>query len=132
MEYMNEEARRRATGDSSAPRFSEENSESTTSVNRVVLLPCPFCGSQVEVEQHAFNKKYYAECRCSVESCTDQFDTQEKVANAWNRRRSTGLVNWLEAEMQKWREGLIGGPMAECKFQELKRCRKMVKRLLGQ
>jgi hypothetical protein len=57
------------------------------------------------------------------------------VIVAWNNRRANGLVNWLEAETAKYdasvSQGQAGGGL-DAKRQELRRCRKMVKRLMGQ
>ena len=105
-----------------------QNDVAGAPLHRIVLLPCPFCGDEVDVEQHAFNKRYYAECRCTVECCTEQFETPYEVAKAWNKRRSTGLVNWLVAEMEKAGETSY----MDKRYQALRDCRKMVRRLLGQ
>ena len=67
----------------------KENGQPTTSVDRTVLLPCPFCGEEVDMDRHAFNKRYYVECRCSVECCTSQFDTPSEAAEAWKGKRRT-------------------------------------------
>ena len=105
-----------------------QKQDSRDSVDRIVLLPCPFCGDDVELNQHAYTKKYSVGCDCFVESQTRQHDTAENATMAWNKRRVTGLVNWLVSEMQKYGESSY----LEGRYQGLRDCRKMVKRFLGQ
>ncbi len=110
-------------------------SEETTPVapvRNIVLLPCPFCGDRaklVDADELDVWRVYCEYCGVRHEATTKQ-----RVIVAWNNRRANGLVNWLDAEAAKYQasisSGIIGGLDAKC--QELRRCRKMVKRLLGQ
>ena len=99
----------------------------------IVLLPCPFCGDRAKlVDADELDVwRVYCEC-CGVRH---EATTEQRVIVAWNNRRANGLVNWLEAEAAKYdasvSQGQAGGGL-DAKRQELRRCRKMVKRLMGQ
>lgn len=53
----------------------------------IVLLPCPFCGANAEMyEEQAI---FFAACsntQCGVEPCTDECETSDEAAQAWNCR----------------------------------------------
>ena len=66
--------------------------DSVPSEQSIVLLPCPFCGEQAEIAQHAFNKRYSVWCHCAVEVATNQFDKAEDAAAAWNTRNTGNLA----------------------------------------
>lgn len=57
----------------------------------VVLLPCPFCGSPGEMHR-GYPDGFFASCatggwKCGIsEMHTYRAETEEKAANAWNRR----------------------------------------------
>ena len=67
--------------------------DSVPSEQSIVLLPCPFCGEQAEIEQHAFNKRYSVRCVCSVEVATKQYESDKDAAEAWNTRKTGDLEN---------------------------------------
>lgn len=95
------------------------------------LLPCPFCGSDAEMECYSNTCSYWVECTNSDCVCwivDARYENQHQAANAWNRRRVTGLVNWLVSEMEKSGDASY----LDKRYQGLRDCRKMVKRLLGQ
>ena len=53
----------------------------------IELKPCPFCGSEMILIGHDGhdNGIHYAHCwDCGVS--TNNFDTEERAAEAWNRR----------------------------------------------
>ena len=100
--------------------------------NKPLLLPCPFCGDKAKlVDADELDVwRVYCEC-CGVRH---EATTKQRVIVAWNNRRAYGLVNWLEAEAEKYDISISLGHSGglDAKRQELRRCRKMVKRLLGQ
>jgi len=112
--------------------MSKKESVDAASMHPIVLLPCPFCGDRAKlVDADELDVwRVYCEC-CGVRH---EATTKQRVIVAWNNRRANGLVNWMDAEAAKYQasisSGIIGGLDAKC--QELRRCRKMVKRLLGQ
>lgn len=91
------------------------------------LLPCPFCGDEPKLREPNELEVWRVACECC--GARHEATTRQRVIVAWNNRRTNGLVNWLEAEMKKFADKPI---YANAKYQELKRCRRMVKRLLGQ
>lgn len=99
----------------------------------IVLLPCPFCGDQAKLVEPDLLCVWRIYCECC--GARHEATTKQRVIVAWNNRRANGLVNWLEAETAKYAasisQGQSGGGL-DTKCQELRRCRKMVKRLMGQ
>lgn len=69
-------------------------------MNEIKLKPCPFCGSNVLIEN--FEPRLYRPSRnhlycgnCDLlfgynEDYGGKFDTKEEAANAWNRRTDNG------------------------------------------
>jgi len=98
----------------------------------IVLLPCPFCGDRAKLVEADALTVWYVYCECCA--ARHEATTKQRVIVAWNNRRANGLVNWLEAEAAKYQASLSAGIISglDAKCQELRRCRKMVKRLLGQ
>jgi hypothetical protein len=93
------------------------------------LLPCPFCGGNA-MEYAYFYQQYQVICR----DCAAMVEgwTQKKANEKWNNRRSTGLLNWLDSEIAKYRDSLDQSFVTEARRGELERCRKMVRRLMSQ
>lgn len=57
------------------------------------LKPCPFCGSEPNVQKAEYNApyvEYFVRCsnmkKCSVLPFTYSFDNIEDAIDAWNRR----------------------------------------------
>jgi hypothetical protein len=99
----------------------------------VLVLDCPFCGgvSAVSVVDHN-RGQYRPLClTCGVTTSGWQA-TPEESAAVWNRRRVTGLVNWLEAEIKKFADSDSTLESHGIQSGMLRRCRKMVRKLLGQ
>lgn len=99
----------------------------------IVLLPCPFCGEQAveDDEEVGTQTKHWVCCSC-CNAMVYSFTSSERAAQAWNNRRSTGLVHWVEGEKKKYSAICPGGAVSDARFHELGRFRKMIKRLLGQ
>jgi Lar family restriction alleviation protein len=97
------------------------------------LMPCPFCGDKAYLVEADALSVWYVHCECC--GARHEATTKQRAIVAWNNRRANGLVNWLEAEAAKYQEAISrGGPIGslQAKDQEVRRCRKMVKRLMGQ
>ena len=102
------------------------------SIKKVELLPCPFCGESAKLVDADTLDVWRVYCKyCGVRH---EGTTKQRVIVAWNNRRANGLVNWLEAEAAKYDAAVSQGQTGclDSKRQELRRCRKMVKRLMGQ
>lgn len=79
--------------------MSEEKSDSTTSVDRVVLLPCPFCGHDPTV--HTDSKKFPLNIECTgcytIGPAVTRVGVVTDVVSQWNTRRiggNTVLFQW--------------------------------------
>jgi Lar family restriction alleviation protein len=93
------------------------------------LLPCPFCGEEPKFESEIV--VFHSHMRFRCEGCgvvTPWSFEISDIYRHWNKRRATGLVNWIEAEYAK--SGTSS--YLNQRSQALKECRKMVRRLLGQ
>lgn len=70
--------------------MSEENSDSTTSVDRVVLLPCPFCGGKANVEcvgePDANGDPVVFRVECENDCMWRQSISELEASNVWNDR----------------------------------------------
>ncbi len=110
-----------------------EKTQPTTEVDCVVLLPCPFCGEQAveDDEEVGTQTKHWVCCSC-CNAMVYSFVSAKRAAQAWNNRRASGLVNWIDGERRKFGSFGLGGAVTDARFHELGRFRKMVKRLLGQ
>lgn len=54
-------------------------------------LPCPFCGSEVEIGHPPISSKYYIQCTksgCVVKPITKSYNSKEEAIAAWNKRIS--------------------------------------------
>ena len=96
----------------------------------IVLLPCPFCGGDADL---VWDDWGHYRVWCSGCAATITHDTELHAVAAWNRRRSSGLVNWIESEIKKMDEASSSGALgANVARWQLRNFRKMVKKLLGQ
>lgn len=75
--------------------MSKENSDSTTSVNRVVLLPCPFCGTELHGVDYIGEKDRWVNCDNEKCAMNRIFPSEEEAINAWNSRVELALHNAL-------------------------------------
>lgn len=78
---------------------------------KLKLKPCPFCGGAAEpfVRLRATGKTHVVGCRnigCGVSVETDEYDTQEEAAEAWNGRP---VYRWLLATADG-----IDGALSNC------------------
>ena len=97
------------------------------------LLPCPFCGGEPRIERDFNRDGFSVQCQ----KCFAIFSASQpqRAVIGWNNRRTTGLVNWLEGEMSKYRENKARDSRpsaADDQFSVMQRFRKMIRRLLRQ
>lgn len=60
------------------------------------LNPCPFCGGEAEItlDTDIFYMAYVARCKaCGIAQPYPKYGTEQKAAEAWNRRVSDGGIN---------------------------------------
>ena len=61
------------------------------------LKPCPFCGGKTTMHRDSWEtpsgKAVRFWCRCSkCGACSEEFQQEEKAAEAWNRRVEANVV----------------------------------------
>ena len=97
------------------------------------LNPCPCCGHRAELckESTDYGDWYTIECvGCGL---MIEGSDRQKVIDAWQRRRTDGMIAWLDAEIEKCersnKDALIqvAGVGATVAF---KRCKKQLLKLL--
>lgn len=92
------------------------------------LKPCPCCGHRAELNEnyHDYGIVWSIECLgCGL--LIDGADKQT-VINAWQRRRTDGMIAWLDAEIEKREESLWFDDRA--KARALRQCKKQLLKLL--
>lgn len=64
------------------------------------LKPCPCCGHRAELreERHDYGIVWTIECRY----CGLMIDGGQGVIDAWNSRRTDGMIAWLEEGIERW------------------------------
>ncbi len=99
----------------------------------VFVFDCPFCGGVSAISTvDSHRSQYRPLClKCGMTS-SSWYRTPEEAAAVWNKRRVAGLVNWLEAETKKYAD--LDSTLESRGIQSgmLRKCRKMVRKLLGQ
>jgi len=99
-----------------------------TSVDDVVLLPCPCCGHRSELEgiPDDYGPQWSIECdRCGLGLTTGI--SAEVIVNAWNARRTDGLERWIEGEIAK----LGVDTRSHDREQALRECHDQLKKLIN-
>lgn len=90
------------------------------------LKPCPCCGHRAELctESTDYGDWHTIECvNCGL---MIEGSDKQKVIDAWQRRRTDGMIAWLDAEIRKCEQSdkdtLLGCRVAlhQCKKQLLK------------
>ncbi len=106
------------------------------------LLPCPFCGGDAKVRvgfdvwcEWSTVTVECSKCECRVGPIhPEDKEEAEELCKQWNTRRVTGLVRWLDAEGAKAEAAKETSVVhwMEKEIATLAKCRKMVKKILGQ
>ena len=90
------------------------------------LKPCPSCGHRAALreDRHDFGIVWSIECvDCGL---MIEGSDKQKVIDAWQRRRTDGMIRWLDAEIEKCDESRLSvmnvrrNALRECKQQLLK------------
>ena len=90
------------------------------------LNPCPCCGHRAELckESTDYGDWYTIECvGCGL---MIEGSDRQKVIDAWQRRRTDGMIAWLDAEI----EFLDGVPHALNRQAAFRDCKKQLLKLL--
>lgn len=93
------------------------------------LKPCPFCGSNAEQihMRHLGLDGYRIYCSgCYI--TTETMASRDSVVKRWNRRRTDGMIAWLDAEIEKREES----PWFNIRSQStvLRQCKQQLLKLL--
>jgi hypothetical protein len=116
--------------------MSEQDKPATVpSVDDVVLLPCPCCGGSTNsgCYDDGGGDEWWVECsRCELSLGNRK--SEQAAREAWNKRRSDGLRNWLKAELAKARESYDPCDWKDCAIYEaaLKQAKKLLDVPVGQ
>ena len=92
------------------------------------LPNCPCCGHRAELreERTDYGDWYTIECLgCGL--MIDGSDKQE-IIDAWTRRRTDGMIRWLDAEIEKCNESRVSG--LSIRRGSLLQCKKQLVKLL--
>ena len=93
------------------------------------LKPCPCCGHRAEQihMRHLGIEGYRIYCGgCHI--TTETMANRDSVVDRWNRRRTDGMIAWLDAEIEKRDESLWFDDRA--KARALRQCKKQLLKLL--
>ena len=90
------------------------------------LKPCPCCGHRAELREERTDYGDWFTIECL--GCGLMIDGGDKqaVIDAWQRRRTDGMIAWLDAEIQKREESIWfnvrsqASTLRDCKKQLLK------------
>ena len=90
--------------------------------------PCPCCGHRAELCKESTDYGDWWTIRCIDCDLMIEGSCRQKVIDAWQRRRTDGMIAWLDAEIEKCEKSetytLLG-----CRF-ALHQCKKQLLKLL--
>ena len=68
------------------------------------LKPCPCCGHRaIELWQERTSYDDWWTIRCLNCDLMVEGSDRQAVIERWQRRRTDGMIAWLDAEIEKWR-----------------------------
>lgn len=93
------------------------------------LNPCPCCGHRAELreDRHDYGIVWTIECRY----CGLMIDGGAGVIDAWNSRRTDGMIAWLDAEIEKRERATYVDTMRVGKYNALRDCKRQLLKLLN-
>ena len=90
------------------------------------LKLCPCCGHRAELREERHDYGIVWTIRCIDCDLMIEGSCRQKVIDAWQRRRTDGMIRWLDAEIEKCDESRVSGlsirrgALLQCKKQLLK------------
>lgn len=93
------------------------------------LKPCPCCGGRAEEIHlrhmgHSGHRIFCVECLITTET----MHSRDSVVERWNRRRTDGMIAWLDAEIEKCKESPWFNIRSQAKA--LRQCKRQLQKLL--
>lgn len=89
------------------------------------LKPCPCCGHRAELTDERTDYGDWWTIECLGCGLMIEGSDRQKVIDAWQRRRTDGMIAWLDAEIAKCDESRLSivwrrNALLQCKQQLLK------------
>lgn len=89
------------------------------------LKSCPCCGHRAELCEESTDYGDWWTIRCIDCDLMIEGSCRQKVIDAWQRRRTDGMIAWLDAEIEKCDESRLSivwriNALLQCKQQLLK------------
>lgn len=92
------------------------------------LKPCPCCGHRAELAEERCDYGDWYTIECVDCGLMIEGSDRQKIIDAWQRRRTDGMIRWLDAEIEKCRNTYcINNYMRE---KALRDCKKQLLKLL--
>lgn len=67
------------------------------------LKPCTCCGNRAALAEERCDYGDWYTIECVDCGLMIEGSDRQKVIDAWQRRRTDGMIAWLDAEIEKWR-----------------------------
>ena len=91
------------------------------------LKPCPCCGHRAELRDTNFNQWLAWSITCFSCGLTIEGGDKEEVIETWQRRRTDGMIAWLNAEIE-FLDGVQNALNRQAAFKD---CKKQLLKLLN-
>ena len=87
------------------------------------LNPCPCCGHRAELDYGPWWTIECVGCGLMIEG-----SDRQKIIDAWQRRRTDGMIAWLDAEIEKCDESRLS--ILNVRRFSLQQCKQQLQKLL--
>ena len=95
------------------------------------LKPCPCCGHRaIELWQELTDYGDWWTIECLGCGLMIEGSDRQKVIDAWQRRRTDGMIAWLDAEIEKCERATYVDTVMVGKYNALRQCKNQLLKLL--